>query len=99
MSKIQPSNQNAALDISSDHKAEKLKFQPAHNVGDSTPCDICKLILEDLEQNLAANSTEQEIEQFLMQACDVFPDNSQAFVSFFYTYTFTNCLKFLRYSS
>ena len=82
MSKIQPSNQNAALDISSNHKAEKLKFQPAHNVGDSTPCDICKLILEDLEQNLAANSTEQEIEQFLMQACDVLPDNSQAFVSF-----------------
>ena len=34
-----------------------------------------------------------------MQACDVLPDNSQAFVSFFYTYTFTNCLKFLRYSS
>merc|ERR1712096_254790 len=54
----------------------KLKFS---SLGDSTGCDICKLILEDLEQNLAGNSTEEEIEEFLMQACDVLPDNSQAF--------------------
>merc|ERR1712119_139443 len=77
MSRIQPANENVALYLLANERAEKLKFNS--QLGDSTGCDICKLILEDLEQNLAGNSTEEEIEEFLMQACDVLPDNSQAF--------------------
>ena len=29
-----------------------------------------------------------------MQACDVLPDNSQAFVSYFFNFIFTTCLNF-----
>merc|ERR1719466_332710 len=61
MSRIQPANENVALYLLANERAEnKLKFNS--KLGDSTGCDICKLILEDLEQNLAGNSTEEEIE-------------------------------------
>jgi len=45
------------------------------NLTGSVPCDVCKLLLEYLDQELASNSTQEEIEVELKKVCSKLPSN------------------------
>jgi len=75
------------------HATKTSKVLPTHKTAsDSTPspashkqyqdgtgCDVCKLLIEAAEQEISANSTEEEIETALKKACSYIPGKAQQF--------------------
>jgi saposin len=53
----------------------------------SVPCEVCKLVMAELEKYLQANATEEQIKKALGQVCAVLPKSIQAIcVAFVNTY-------------
>ncbi|XP_077529784.1 prosaposin [Haemaphysalis longicornis] len=48
----------------------KLSIQPIVNVKDNLTCDFCKQMVEHLRQLMAANTTEEEFKQALLNFCE-----------------------------